>query len=225
MKSLGPIIASPVLCLSLLGGIVVEGRTHAKPSDAIPFHDEARQRLEAWPRDIDGEWTSVEEKVPDAAVKLLRPNALISRFYVSTQNGYRSANLLVVQCREPSDMCGHYPPNCYPSSGQPLLHSEPRQWQVADTTIRGIEYHFAAARVGDPQIWVYNFFVLPGRGIVPDMKDVRQASGDYQRRHYGAAQVQVVFKAELSQDVRDEIFTALMKANVGVFKVLDPFGR
>jgi hypothetical protein len=69
---------------------------------------------------------------------------------------------------------------------------------------------------------VYNFFVVPGRGIVPDISDVRAAASDYQRRCFGAAQFQVVMNADLPPEERDEIFTTLIGAGVDVINVLNP---
>lgn len=228
MKSLSAIIAAPVMCLAVLGGIVLENRRHTRPADAAPFHARAKAALDAWPQSVSNkatgeDWTSRETKIPDAAIQLLHPNATVSRHYESLKYNRKQADLLIVQCRDPIDMSGHYPPNCYPNSGEPLVFKADRTWQIGDVKVSGMEYHFESGDLGQSrQRCVYNFFVLPGRGIVPDMQDVRDASGDYQRRYYGAAQFQLVFPADMPQETRDEIFTTLVGANPGIFAVLNP---
>src|SRR4051812_49819951 len=75
MKSLAAIIASPVLCLAVLGGVVLENRRHTRPEDAAPFHARAKAALDAWPQAVSNkatgeDWTSRETKIPDAAIQL-----------------------------------------------------------------------------------------------------------------------------------------------------------
>ena len=60
---------------------------------------------------------------------------------------------------------------------------------------------------------VLNFMIVPGYGIARDMKEVERAAEDYQERHRGAAQVQVVFDpaADLPDRLeRDRIFRELL---------------
>jgi hypothetical protein len=59
------------------------------------------------------------------------------------------------------------------------------------------------------------------------MKQVREASGNYQRRHYGSAQVQVVFDESPSRadpDWRDRVFAELIGAHPVVLDALNPGG-
>jgi len=225
MKSVASIFTAPALCLMLLGGMALEKRSHTKPEDAAPYHARAKAAIDAWPAQIGKDWTSRAWKIPDAAVQLLRPNTTLSRRYVNVSDERQWADLLVVQCRDPNDMSGHYPPNCYPANGEPMVSERPRTWQVSDRTINGMEYQFERGDLGKPvRYCVYNFFELPGRGIVPDMQQVREATGDYQRRYFGAAQFQVVFPPDVPQQTRDEIFRTLIGANPQVFSVLNPGG-
>jgi hypothetical protein len=225
MKSVASIFTAPALCLMLLGGMALEKRSHTKPEDAAPYHARAKAAIDAWPVQIGKDWTSRAWKIPDAAVQLLRPNTTLSRRYVNVSDERQWADLLVVQCRDPNDMSGHYPPNCYPANGEPMVSERPRTWQVSDRTINGMEYQFERGDLGKPvRYCVYNFFELPGRGIVPDMQQVREATGDYQRRYFGAAQFQVVFPPDVPQQTRDEIFRTLIGANPQVFSVLNPGG-
>jgi hypothetical protein len=67
---------------------------------------------------------------------------------------------------------------------------------------------------------VYNFFIVPGLGVVPNIEDVRTAAGDYKRCYFGAAQFQVIIDADLPPEVRDEVFTTMMGADPGLLKTL-----
>jgi hypothetical protein len=229
MKSFTAIFAAPGLCMLIVGGILLEQRGHTKPEDAEPFHATAKAALENWPVKIGDTWASHETKIPDAAIRLLRPNVTVSRRYQNLKNNRVWADLLIVQCKDPIDMSGHYPPNCYPNNGMPMASQEPRAWTVGEGAeqlrITGKEYQFDGGGLGQPQRqWVYNFFVLPGRGIVPDMTEVRKATGDYQRRYYGCAQFQLVFSTDLGPELRDQIFKEIVGSNAPVLRTLNPKG-
>ena len=242
MRSLLSIVAAPALCLAVLGGIVWENGQHTKPADAMPYHRAAKTAVEAWPRVVPagatgGEWQNdADAPLPLAAIQLLKPNAHFYRVYtrrpVPGQPPAADApqvGLLVVQCQDPEDMSGHYPPNCYPRNGEPMEWSALRSWTVPglEKPISGMEYRFSGGTMAQPRSTVaYNFFVLPGRGFVPDMAQVRDASGDYQRRHFGATQVQVLFHdPALDQAARDEAFKAIIGTAVPTLLKLNPSGR
>jgi hypothetical protein len=87
-----------------------------------------------------------------------------------------------------------------------------------------MEYHFQARSPGEPRKCVYNFFVLPGKGIVPDMDDVQRATADYRRRYFGAAQFQLVFYSDLSQSARDSAFATIIGSDPDIFSFLNPPG-
>jgi hypothetical protein len=167
--------------------------------------------------------------VPESAVRLLRPNALISRHYECLDDG-KAADLLIVQCGEATDMSGHYPRNCYPRNGEKLVHEEPHTWQVGATSIHGMVYYFQPSSLGKPRKCVYNFFVLPGKGIAADMDDVQRATADYRRRYFGAAQFQLVFYSDLAQPEadkvleRDKVFATIIGADPDIFSFLNPPG-
>src|SRR5690349_21398651 len=135
MKSIGTILAAPLVCLGILGGIVAEQRTHIEPRDAEPYHARAKAALESIPSSL-GVWTSAEKKLPDAAVKLLRPNASFCRTFRRQQAGAQQwwerseMDVLIVQCRDSRDMVGHYPESCYPQSGWATVAKRQRTWQV-----------------------------------------------------------------------------------------------
>ena len=178
-----------------------------------------------------GTWTGKDNEVPLAAQRLLKPNAILSRTYLdnSSVDPYqpRMANLLIVQCRDSRDMVGHYPPICYRAQGMTMDENDrhERDWKVGGITIPGYEYQFTEVWQGQTNhTTVYNFLIVPGRGIVRDMKGVEKAAEDYQQRYYGEAQFQVVFhglaSADQSRDERDAIFAALIGPNLNVIKTL-----
>ena len=228
MRSFLSIFGAPALCLGVLSGVVWENGRHAKPADAAPYHLRAKAAIDGWTKTIN-DWQGVDrDDLPRAAIQLLRPNALFCRDYVRASR-FKPTHyqLLLVQCRDPGDMSGHYPPNCYPRGGEPMIQDDARTWNVPGLTtpIVGREYHFSTGLVSPTHTKVvYNFFILPGRGICPDMTEVREASGDYQLKHYGATQVQVLFDGDTEQAARDEAFIELLAANAEVIRVLNPPG-
>jgi hypothetical protein len=232
LRQLVFVLTPPILSIGLLAGIVSEQRTHLQPQDVEPYHARAHAAIDAVPYVI-GYWTGQDDEIPVAAQKLLRPNAILSRTYSdnSPSGDYRTehrlASLLIVQCRDSRDMVGHYPPICYRAHGMTIddNYCGPRDWKVNGSTIPGYEYQFTGVFKGQTsRTIVYNFLIVPGRGIVRDMKGVEQAAEDYQQRYYGAAQFQVVFhgqaSAEPSREERDQIFATLMGPNIKLIETL-----
>jgi hypothetical protein len=211
---------SPMLCVGLLAGLYSEKRGRVTAEDADPYHRTAKAAVEGLPYQLGG-WIGRDEEVPNAAVKLLRPNIIVARTYINPSQPGRRAGFLVVQCRDSRDMLGHYPPICYPAQGRTQTVTLPRDWKIGDLTVHGMEYEFATTGELQPhRMVVYNFMTVPGVGIVRDMQGVGEAAADYQRRYFGATQVQVTFAAELSQPERDEIFKTLLGPNVPMLKTL-----
>jgi Protein of unknown function (DUF3485) len=225
MKRYRAIFAAPAACAVLLVGIFAESQTRLKPADAEPYHARAKAAIESIPRQI-GSWSANPVKEPQEAISLLRPNDILCLQYVDNDQSQprwyeRTATVLVVQCKDAADMNGHWPPNCYVNSGEVQTYREERNWTVDGLVIPGVEYHFLQTSATEStRKAVYNFLIVPDRGIFRDMDGVRQAASDYQRRFYGAAQFQVVMNADLSQQERDEIFTTLMQPCVTVIRTL-----
>jgi len=229
-KSRISILVSPLLCLTVLGGIVAEDRTHLRPGDIAPYHARAKEAIEAWPKTIktsEGEWTtSKDDRLPQSAEQLLHPNCELDRLYTSRAIRVNSlpaqASLLVVQCKDSRDMVGHYPPICYPAAGRPNVAKSAFKLMINGKPLGGTEYQFLFRKpVGEDRQCVYNFFVVPGKGIVADMDGVQEAGKDYQRRYYGAAQFQVVMDADYAQELREKIFKAIIGANLRAIEVLN----
>jgi hypothetical protein len=230
MRSFLSIVAAPALCLGVLGGVAWENSRHAKPQDAEPFHAAARAAVDGWPTAA-GDWVGRDVPLTQGAIQLLKPNAHFCRQYYNTrERNRRPVSLLVVQCRDPIDMSGHYPPNCYPNNGQPLATQKERTWTVpgAGRPVRGVEYHFASgSMLRSTRTVVYNFFVLPGRGVVPDMTEVREGE-----RGLPAAALRVGpdpggVRGEPGRrrpEWRDRVFATLIGCHPGVLDALNPGG-
>ena len=217
-------ILSPLVCLAILAGMWTEARARVQPADADPYHRRAKEAISAVPYQLNG-WIGRDDEIPAAAVKLLRPNCMISRTYVDPLHISRSAGLLIVQCKDSRDMLGHYPPVCYPAHGMTKVSEQQRDWAVGDTTIPGTEYVFLH---DDGQskyrTAVYNFMIVPGVGIVRDMRGVERAAEDYQQRYFGAAQFQVTMDADTPQYDRDRVFAALVVGNMKMIETLKSGG-
>ena len=104
-----------------------------------------------------------------------------------------------------------------------------RSVKVAQTPIDLTEYRFTQLYQGQVlRTTVYNFFIVPKKHVVADMKAVETAAEDYQQRYYGAAQFQVVFHSlasvDLSQAERDDIFATLMAPNLTLIQTLTSGG-
>jgi hypothetical protein len=235
-RGLAPILASPLLCLGVLAGIVAEDRTHLTPQDVEPYHAHAKAAIESWPRTIpalnpsDGLWTTSEDKsLPASAEQLLHPNCTIDRLYtsntISISGEPAHASLLIVQCKDSRDMRGHFPPICYPASGETEISRQPFDLVAGGKEIKGYEYHFLNRNhLPVYRRCVYDFFIVPGRGFKPDMESLNKAAADYQQRYYGAAQFQVVMDADYPQEKRETIFKTLIGANPKAFEVLNTVG-
>ena len=224
-------IAAPLLSVAMLLGMVAENRTYLKAEQFEPYHQVVKEAVESIPYGI-GTWIAKDEPVPEAAMALLKQPVIVSRRYVDTsQRGMadptRTASLLFVQCKQSADMVGHYPPNCYRTHGNEMVAAIERDWMVDDMKITGMEYRFER-RVEGQKLYktVYNFLLVPGKGIKRDMEGVKASAEDYQQRYYGAAQVQVVFNSidgpGLSVEEKDEIFRTLSSKTLPAIKaVLD----
>jgi hypothetical protein len=225
MKSYRTIFVAPAACAALLIGMVAESSSRVTPTDAAAYHRRAKIAVDSIPMNI-GSWSAKDEAIPREAIAILRPNVIKCWKYVDNDTSNprcydRWASLLVDQCKEASDMSGHYPPNCYRNSGEELIYQSPRDWQVNGMTIKGMEYHFRQTTATEStRTAVYNFLIVPGRGIYRDITGVDKAAEDYQRRFFGAAQFQLVMDADLPESERDEIFTTLMQPCVPAIQTL-----
>jgi hypothetical protein len=221
-----------VLTLALLAGAALEtALARPKRQDAEPFHARVRQAAQALAMSF-GEWEGQDAKVHSSAVALLRPNVVVQRRFTHRRSG-QEFTFLLVQCRDAADMGGHYPPICYPSQGWETGLARSGEWRVPgdggrpDRVIRGMEYEYWRMEHGTPRTYVVrNLIILPQGRYARDIKEVREAAGDYLRQFYGAAQVQVMFAASRfpTEGERDRVFAELMGQCGGVLDALTSGG-
>ena len=228
-----------VSCLMLLG-MVAEARTHVQPIAAAPHLARCRAAIEAFPRTIEtptGMWTGRDTEMPEPAIKLLLPNAILSRVYVNDKTK-GVVSLLIVNCGNARYLQGHYPPNCYPAQGENEDKDQrrARTWHLPHMDVTGMEYHFLGKSPTDQDRVVYNFFVMPyvpGRTVAhkeldgkifPDIDAVYLSGEDYQRGYFGAAEFQLVTGPELTREERDQAFIDLLSPNESVLWTLENCG-
>jgi len=134
-----------------------------------------------------------------------------------------------VQCRDSRDMTGHYPPICYRNIGHELIYADRTHppLLVGKERVPYTEYKFEKYTHGRADtIYVYDFFVVPGRGVVDDIKGVYEAAENYERRVFGAAQFQVVMQEAVVPDarVREEVFASLLRSDPELITTLKTDG-
>jgi hypothetical protein len=216
---------SPAICLAILAGVYGETLRRVQPANVEPFHAEARTEIENVPYQLNG-WVGSDSPIPPAAMKLLHPNVMLSRMYVNPAHMGEWCGLLIEECRDSRDMLGHYPPICYPAHGMTEISAVPRDWQIDNLPIRGMEYRFSSNEGGQAHIVpVYNFMIVPGVGCQRDMTGLQKAAKDYQLRYFGSAQIQLTFPPNLPEAEQDQIFSDLMSPNSSMLRMLIAGGQ
>lgn len=210
-----PALASAVM----LGGMAMKMRASAPVEDAAPYHKQVAGLLGDLPAVI-GEWEGAKITVPLPAVKLLRPNVIQAWHYQNSRTR-RWANLVAVHCKDSRDMFGHFPPNCYPSSGWTQVRPpEQVELRVGARTIPMMQYNFKRNDLGRVENHlIFNFFVLPS-GIVRTMEEVQDATRYHRDRGFGAAQFQIVMDAATPENRRDEVVRDLLQPLIVAIEVL-----
>lgn len=203
---------APLACLALLAGIAAEARQRPAARDAEPFHARVRQACAAVPESF-GDWRSVEDSMPSDVANLLRPNAWSSRTFTNART-CESVNVNIVQCRDARDMTGHFPPLCFASNGWIERSSEDGDLQTGAGPVPVRVYVFSRPDAQEREgLAVVHFIALPARGFERDLNAIWSAAGDYTRRHFGAAQFQLVFLASLDPVRRIEIAREFIDAH------------
>jgi len=218
-----------VLSALLLLSITWTQKDTLGAKDFEPFHKKIADSINNLPL-VAGSWHGTERAPLKAAIELLRPNAVRQIDFRDMRpqvlKGPRNdVSLVVVQCKWANDMYGHFPPNCYPAHGDTLLSATPRDWRVNSIIIQGMEYQFELSKDGRTyRRIVYNFMVVPRKGIERDMNELQKATEDYQQRYLGAAQFQLVFNSPAGQEMpvrdRDQVFVDLMTRATPVIELL-----
>jgi hypothetical protein len=99
------------------------------------------------------------------------------------------------------------------------------QWVVNGMAVPLMEYHFVKYDGGrSTRICVYNFLMVPGRGIQLDMDSLEAAASNYRERFYGAAQLQVIVDGDLPESEREAIFMELVSPLTNVIQAINTTG-
>lgn len=198
------------LALAIVGLMWLEGSRRPTASDAEPFHAAAAKVVGEIPLKF-GSWEGTEIPVPPAAQTLLKPNAMMSRSYVDRETR-EQVGVMLVQCRDPRDMAGHYPPVCYPGHGWTAIGSPSIvELRVGSTSLRAARYEFERQTFDQARLLIiYNFFALPGKGLLTEMSDIRNAAADYASRPFGAAQIQVALNRRRPPDEESALVGQLL---------------
>ncbi|MFA9477523.1 exosortase/archaeosortase family protein [Phycisphaerales bacterium AB-hyl4] len=204
---------TPVVTVLLLSGLAYSQHTRGVPADADWFHQTLREEAREMPYLIN-DWYGRDAEVPAAAQVILQPNILISRRYENLTTR-QSAHFVLVQSRDARHMAHHYPPVCYPSAGWQSMWAEPRDWQLGAGVMPVTEYGFLEETFDrSRRIVVANCMIVPETGWDRDMTPIYAHARDPVRRHYGAAQVQMVFDAEMPEHERQAIFEMFVEENL-----------
>jgi hypothetical protein len=141
-----------------------------------------------------GPWIGEDIPVPEAAVTILKPNAVLARHYRDRQRG-QAQSLLIVHCSDTRDMLGHYPPVCYPANGWvEAAEPSPCPLETAAGVIEARLYRFRRLRDwgSEERLRVADFFVLPDGRTTGDLADVERRAGAAAISMQGVAQIQLV---------------------------------
>lgn len=149
-----------------------------------------------------GPWIGADVEAQAPAIKLLRPNKLLQRRYL-TSDGSSSFSLLLVHCSDARDMQGHYPPVCYPAHGWVIDESERTEFVLGPSRIPSMVYRLSSIRQGEERtMTILNFFAVPsgGESLAADMAAVNRASATTARSGLGAAQFQLIVPGRVPSD-------------------------
>jgi hypothetical protein len=186
---LPPLIALAGLIVLLAWSTLGDARPRASPE----YLAEIRDRVYALPYAI-GSAVGTDIEVVPAAVRMLKPNAILQRAYRDPVSG-RSVSVVIVHCQDVRDLAGHYPPICYPSAG--WTESPPREvaeFEISDLKIRATRYVFLRHRESSAEASrLLSFFIMPNAdSIAPSMDAVMQAARSPRAAGLGAAHVLLV---------------------------------
>ena len=203
-KPFGLAYAAPALALLLLcvlplvfpNRTITDATTRARQQSVALAIANAPYRI--------GQWVGKDIEVPPAATKLLRPNAILSRRYRRMSDDL-VLDLLLVHCSDARDMGGHYPPNCYPSSGWSAMH--PGTDRETNLTIAGqaipvrvYEFQRMQDDLREVRVRIFNVFILPNGELTTDIGQVNRLRERLAFAAAGIAQLQIVMSADLDEE-------------------------
>lgn len=223
-------LMAPALVTAVLFGVMaVDVLSRPTAADSEPFHREVAELAKWIPLEFDG-WVGKDRPSTAAAIQLLKPNVILQRSYIHEERRL-GVGFLVVQTRDARDMIGHYPPVCYPAHGWQAAGATPVSLQVGDMKLKGVDYRFTRREFGKTALLsVIDIILLPDGRSLGEMNAVGDLASDYRHRHYGAAQIQVVFHNDLPLDKRVGIAREMLEPNQRLIRRLlnavpDPEGE
>jgi exosortase len=193
--------------------------TLPNPDDASSYHHQVVEAAEAVGL-TNGDWIGVDIPLPRASLDELKTNVAIARRYTNQKTGL-SADVLVLQSPDVRDLYPHYPPVCYPGQGLKLIGSELVELNYRQMKIVARRYTFNRLdfRRADPTV-VDNFMVVPIGETQPDTNGLERRIGT-DRRYFGCAQVQVVYRQILSPQEQTEITQTLLRPYLPLLAVIE----
>jgi hypothetical protein len=204
LNALAPFVAFAVL---LVAGIALK-RNVTDPSVLAARNAEVVRVFATIPYRL-GPWIGSDVALPAGATEILHASAVVSRRFDELGTG-RRAILGLVHCGDIRDMLGHYPPNCYPSSGYLECEEghEAVELRVLGAAQPAMLYRFRRVdREGaQREVTIIGVFVLPGVGFTTDLAAVRAMAGNRLNSEQGIGQLQVVLDGLVAR--RDAIAVA-----------------
>jgi hypothetical protein len=151
-----------------------------------------------------GSWITSEVPVPSEAIEILRPNALFCRRFMRL-GGEEDLTLIIVHCADARDMGGHYPPICYRQIGWNLDLERIGRPSVecdflGDPTMTVYRFRRTDSQGQREDMTVVNGFILPDGRTSADFFDRNPMARSSLRSSRGLAQIQLVFRTDLSEE-------------------------
>ncbi len=198
---------APIVTAMALIAMLFSGRVESVSGEQIDeYQANIRRLVDNIPYRV-GDWYGKDVPAPPAAVKILRPNALLQRRYTELGTG-RTFSLLVVHTEEARDMQGHWPPNCYPASGWELLDTRQTTIETDSAVIPVNDYSFRRTVDGfEQRMNVLGFFVLPGddADFLTSYQALVRAGRNKATAGLGAAQIQLLSGSDIDDAERKEL--------------------
>jgi hypothetical protein len=208
-----------VVSVLLLGGAVAERCMLMSPVNGAAYQERVKRAFASFPMKL-GNWTAKDCPVPAEAMRLLRPNSMMSRQYTNVSTGVQ-CSVILVDCTDARDLLCHYPPVCYPGQGWKLVGKEQRNWDVAGESAVGTNYEFSRVNLESANgIVAASTMILPDGRFKPDMRGVEEAAADVRRRVYGAAQIQVVVNGAMATTDRDRVIAEMYQLHKPLFDAI-----
>lgn len=198
-----------IASLLILVGAGAESVSLMAPAGSAEYHSYVRKVGRDLPLTI-GNWAAREVPLPEVALKVLRPNLVISRRYTNAMNGLE-CSVLLIQCADARDLVGHYPPVCYPGQGWKLIRDQAKDWASDPKPVCGMEYEFSRIKLeSDSGIYVANTMIFPDGGFGRNMDDLFAVAYTAHKRHFGAAQLQIVIDQNVPADERNQFVAQML---------------